>query len=59
MLLGLTLFNAMMGLNQEGKAEASVAALQKMLIVKTRVRRDGAGAAAAGGAAGAGRHRAG
>jgi Ca2+-transporting ATPase len=40
-LLGLTLFNAAMGLNQEGKAEASVAALQKMLIVKTRVRRDG------------------
>ncbi len=40
-LLGLTLFNAMMGLSQEGKAEASVAALQKMLIVKTRVRRDG------------------
>ena len=40
-LLGLTLFNAMMGLSQEGKAEASVAALQKMLIVKTRLRRDG------------------
>jgi Ca2+-transporting ATPase len=40
-LLGLTLFNAAMGLNQEGKAEASVAALQKMLIVKTRVRRNG------------------
>jgi len=40
-LLGLSLFNAIMGLNQEGKAEASVAALQKMLIVKTRVRRDG------------------
>jgi P-type Ca2+ transporter type 2C len=41
-LLGLTVFNAVMGLNQEGKAEASVAALQKMLIVKTRVRRDAA-----------------
>jgi P-type Ca2+ transporter type 2C len=40
-VLGLSLFNAVMGLNQEGKAEASVAALQKMLIVKTRVRRDG------------------
>src|SRR6516165_3479795 len=40
-LLGLTLFNAAMGLNQEGKAEASVAALQKMLIVKTKVRRAG------------------
>ena len=41
MLLGLTLLNAVMGLNQEGKAEASVAALQKMMIVKARVRRDG------------------
>jgi Ca2+-transporting ATPase len=40
-LLGLTLFNAMMGLSQEGKAEASVAALQKMLILQTRVRRAG------------------
>ena len=40
-LLGLTVFNAVMGLHQEGKAEASVAALQKMLILKTRVRRDG------------------
>jgi Ca2+-transporting ATPase len=40
-LLGLTLFNAVMGMNQEGKAEASVAALQKMLIVKTKVRRAG------------------
>src|SRR5688572_29779728 len=40
-LLGLTLFNALMGLSQEGKAEASVAALQKMLIVQTRVRRAG------------------
>src|SRR5262245_62564354 len=28
-LLGLTLFNAVMGLRQEGKAEASIAALQK------------------------------
>src|SRR5437868_2767469 len=40
-LLGLSLFNAFMGMNQEGKAEASVAALQKMLIVKTKVRRNG------------------
>jgi Ca2+-transporting ATPase len=40
-VLGLSLFNAIMGMNQEGKAEASVAALQKMLIVKTRVRRGG------------------
>jgi len=40
-LIALALFNAIMGLHQEGKAEASVAALQKMLIVKARVRRDG------------------
>ena len=30
-----------MGLSQEGKAEASVAALQKMMIVKSKVRRGG------------------
>ena len=42
LLLGLTLLNAVMSLNQEGKAEASVAALQKMMIVQTRVRRNGA-----------------
>ena len=41
LLVGLTLLNAFMGLSQEGKAEASVAALQKMMIVKARVRRDG------------------
>ena len=41
LLIGLTLLNAVMGLNQEGKAEASVAALQKMMIVQSRVRRDG------------------
>ncbi len=40
-LLFLTLFNAVLGLNQEGKAAAAVAALQKMMIVKARVRRDG------------------
>ena len=40
-LIGLTLFNAAMGLNQEGKASASVAALQKMLIVQAKTRRDG------------------
>jgi len=38
----LTLFNAILGLQQEGKAAAAVAALQKMMIVKARVRRDGA-----------------
>ncbi len=56
-LLGLTLFNAMMGLRQEGKAEASVAALQKMLIVKTRVRRDGQVVQLPARRAGTGRHR--
>ncbi len=40
-LVLLTAFNAYLGLNQEGKAEASVAALQKMMVVKTRVRRGG------------------
>ena len=40
-LIGLTLLNAMLGLNQEGKAEASVAALQKMMVVKAKVRRNG------------------
>ena len=41
LLVALTLLNAFMGLNQEGKAEASVAALQKMMIVKSKVRRGG------------------
>src|SRR5215217_305511 len=36
----LTLLNAVLGLNQEGKAAAAVAALAKMMIVKARVRRD-------------------
>src|SRR4051794_35256169 len=37
----LTLLNAFLGMNQEGKASASVAALQKMMTVKSRVRRGG------------------
>jgi Ca2+-transporting ATPase len=41
LLILLTLFNAVLGLQQEGKAAAAVAALQKMMIVKARVRRDG------------------
>ena len=41
LLIFLTLFNAVLGLQQEGKAAAAVAALQKMMIVKARVRRDG------------------
>ena len=40
-LLLLTLFNALLGLSQEGKAEASVAALQKMMVVQAKARRDG------------------
>ncbi|WP_027006253.1 cation-translocating P-type ATPase [Conexibacter woesei] len=41
-ILLLTVLNAVLGLNQEGKAAAAVAALAKMMIVKARVRRDGA-----------------
>jgi hypothetical protein len=41
LLILLTLGNAVLGLQQEGKAEAAVAALQKMTIVTARVRRDG------------------
>jgi Ca2+-transporting ATPase len=41
LLVLLTLFNAVMGLQQEGKAAAAVAALQKTMIIKARVRRDG------------------
>jgi P-type Ca2+ transporter type 2C len=40
-LLGLTLINAVLGLNQEGKAAAAVSALQRMMIVKAKVRRGG------------------
>src|SRR5487761_28332 len=41
LLILLTLFNAVMGLREEGKAATAVAALQKMMIVTARVRRDG------------------
>ena len=41
LLLALTLFNAALGLRQEGKAAAAVAALQKMMVVKAKVTRDG------------------
>ncbi len=41
MLIVLTIFNAYLGLSQEGKAAAAVAALQQMMVVKARVRRDG------------------
>jgi Ca2+-transporting ATPase len=41
LLILLTVLNAYLGLSQEGKAAAAVAALQKMMVVKARVRRDG------------------
>jgi Ca2+-transporting ATPase len=41
MLFALTLLNAVLGLRQESKAEESVAALQKMMKITARVRRDG------------------
>jgi Ca2+-transporting ATPase len=40
-IIALTVLNAVLGLNQEGKAAESVAALQKMLLIKAHVRRDG------------------
>jgi P-type Ca2+ transporter type 2C len=40
-ILGITVLNAILGLDQEGKAAESIAALQKMLIIKAHVRRDG------------------
>jgi P-type Ca2+ transporter type 2C len=40
-LILLTVLNAVLGLRQEGKAAAAVAALQKMMIIKAKVRRDG------------------
>ena len=40
-LLVITLFNALLGMQQEGKAAAAVAALSKMMIVKAKVRRAG------------------
>jgi Ca2+-transporting ATPase len=41
LLIFLTLFNAVLGLRQEGQAAAAVAALQKMMIIKAKVKRDG------------------
>jgi Ca2+-transporting ATPase len=40
-VLAVTLLNAILGLNQEGKAAESVAALQKMLVIRAHVRRGG------------------
>ena len=41
LLAGLTVFNAVIGLRQEAKAEESVAALAQMMKTVARVRRDG------------------
>ena len=41
LLAGLTVFNAIIGLRQESKAEASVEALAQMMKTIARVRRDG------------------
>jgi P-type Ca2+ transporter type 2C len=38
-IIGLTVLNAILGLNQEGKAAESVAALQKMLVITAHARR--------------------
>jgi P-type Ca2+ transporter type 2C len=40
-ILALTVANAILGLNQEGKAAESVAALQKMLVIKAHAHRGG------------------
>ncbi|HEY5423530.1 MAG TPA: HAD-IC family P-type ATPase [Ilumatobacteraceae bacterium] len=40
-VLGLTVLNALMGLNQEGKAAESVESLKQMLIMTASVKRDG------------------
>jgi P-type Ca2+ transporter type 2C len=40
-LIGLTIFNAVLGMNQESKAESSLAALEKMMKSIARVRRNG------------------
>ncbi|MFI6846600.1 HAD-IC family P-type ATPase [Kitasatospora sp. NBC_00085] len=42
LLIVLTLFNAVVGLRQEGKAESAMNALRSMLETTARVRRDGA-----------------
>jgi Ca2+-transporting ATPase len=41
LLIVLTLANAVLGLQQEGQAEHAVAALQNMMVITARVRRDG------------------
>ena len=56
-ILGLTVLNAVLGLNQEGKAAESVAALQKMLLIRAHVRRGGAACRHPGRGARSGGHR--
>ena len=56
-LILLTLFNAWMAMNQEGKAEASASALQKMMVVKSKVRRNGRSRRDPDGGPCPGRHR--
>ena len=41
-LIALTVFNAVVGLRQEGKAESAMNALKSLMIQTARVRRDGA-----------------
>jgi P-type Ca2+ transporter type 2C len=41
LIIGLTVLNAILGLNQEGKAAESVAALQRTLLIQAHVRRGG------------------
>src|SRR5262245_16906447 len=41
LIAALTVLNAILGLNQEGKAAESVAALQKMLLIHAHARRGG------------------
>ena len=41
LLLFLTIFNALLGYHQEAKAAASIAALNKMMKIVAKVRRDG------------------
>src|SRR3954454_18255134 len=40
-IIMLTLFNAVLGMRQEGKAAEAVAALQKMMIIRAKVHRGG------------------
>lgn len=41
LLLGLTVLNAILGMSQEAKAEASLASLRSMMQLQARVQRDG------------------